>query len=424
MKINKHLNALKNNDFIKNVLIVFFGVASAQFINLLSSPLITRIYGPEVLGVFGVFISFVAIVTPICALTYPISIILPMKDKNAKSLMVLSFYIALLFSIVMLLIIIVFKNELLNLLNSEAISSYIYLSPIAVLFFAIFQILQQWSIRVSKFQEISKSNVVGVGVINFLKISVGLIIPSATILISIFTISNLINSFLLLYKLGRKSIGVLCFYDYKRMFYLAKKYNDFPFFRAPKDFISGVSQNLPILLLSSFFGPATVAYYILSRTVISLPSQLIAKSLGDVLYPRLNEALKRQNGVRPLLMKSTVALALIGIPPFLILGFFGPFIFSIVFGAAWEHAGVYASYLSINYFFSFIQRPSAVAIPVLGLQKEFLYFEIISTFFKISVLYFGIIVCKDDLISIALFSVVGAIQFVITILYVFKRSRK
>src|SRR5690606_33907739 len=74
---------------------------------------------------------------------------------------------------------------------------------------------------------------------------------------------------------------------------VARRYRDFPLFRAPQVLVNAASQSLPVVLLAAFFGPATAGFYTLCRTVLGVPSQLIGSSVGDVFYPRIAEAAAR-----------------------------------------------------------------------------------------------------------------------------------
>ena len=77
------------SSFLKSVILVASGTAGAQVINLLASPIITRMYGPDAFGLLGTFIAFLGVLTPIAALSYPLAIVLPSSDREAKDLLVL-----------------------------------------------------------------------------------------------------------------------------------------------------------------------------------------------------------------------------------------------------------------------------------------------------------------------------------------------
>src|SRR5699024_8218297 len=122
---------------------------------------------------------------------------------------------------------------------------------------------------------------------------------------------------------------------------LAKKYYDFPVYRAPQDLLNSVSDSLPVIMLTTLFSPTSAGFYTIGRTVLRLPSNLVGKAVGDVFYPRIAEASNKKENMVKLLQKATLSLAAVGIVPFGLVILFGPFLFSLVFGAEWEMAGQY-----------------------------------------------------------------------------------
>src|SRR5699024_9405990 len=149
--MNKIFEKLKTNSFLKNVLALSTGTAGAQLITMLASPLITRFYGPEAFGVLGAFSAIINIIVPIAALTYPIAIVLPKHEVEAKGLMKLSFIVSLIMSLITLLTLILFQNHIINILNLHGIANYLYLIPLVIIFASIMQIMNQWFIRNNKF---------------------------------------------------------------------------------------------------------------------------------------------------------------------------------------------------------------------------------------------------------------------------------
>ena len=134
---------------------------------------------------------------------------------------------------------------------------------------------------------------------------------------------------------------------------LIKKYRDFPLFRTPQIFLNSISQSLPTLSLTILFGPAAAGFYTLSKNVLSMPSQLIAKSVGDVFYPKITEAANQGEDISKLLIKATWSLTMIGLIPFGLIAAFGPVLFAIVFGGSWRIPGEYARWMALWVF-----RPS------------------------------------------------------------------
>ncbi|WP_291320080.1 oligosaccharide flippase family protein, partial [Desulfonatronospira sp.] len=108
-------------------------------------------YGPEAFGILGTFMAIVAVITPIAALSYPIAIVLPKEDSDAKGIARLSAYIALGVAALTALVLLIAGDHIVNLLQVQEISSYIWLLPLVILFAAWLQINEQWVIRKKHF---------------------------------------------------------------------------------------------------------------------------------------------------------------------------------------------------------------------------------------------------------------------------------
>src|SRR5699024_5384516 len=254
--INKIKDSLKSK-FVKNVTIIATGAMGAQAVNLLMSPFITRIHGPEAFGVLGTFTSLTRIIIPVAALTYPVAIVLPKSDINAKKIMKFSLYLTIIISIISILVLSLFNKNIISLFNLEDIQFLIYLIPLVILFAGIMQVSEQWIIRTNQFSINAKTTFFQSVITNLSKVGIGFFYPTAVVLVVIQACTEGLKALLISlsvkksnYKSNNNSEEVL---STKK---LIKKHKDFPLYRAPEELFSSLSQNLPILLLTSFFGPA------------------------------------------------------------------------------------------------------------------------------------------------------------------------
>jgi len=422
----KIINITKKK-FVRNIAIVASGTVGAQVVTIVFSPIITRLYGPEAFGLLGSFLALVGILSPIAALAYPIAIVLPKNDGDAKGIARLSFYISLAIALLVALVLIVGGDRLLALLSVQSISVVVLLMPLNLLFMAWTQIPTQWLIRKKQYSISAKIEVLQALILNSAKSGMGIFIPLAPVLIVLTTIGN--ASKMVHYFLGAKRAGGITkkeqqIHSQTTIIELAKRYNDFPFYRSPQLCINAMSTSLPVLMLTSFFGPTAAGFYVLGRRVLVMPVNLIGNAFYDVLYPRLNEGLHNNENLTQMIIKATLALAGIGILPFSIVVVFGPWLFSFVFGKEWIMAGEYARWLAPFLFFQFINRPSVAAIPVLGIQKGLMIYELFSTGIKLLALYIGFGIFANDTISVALFSIFGAIAYILLIVWVLMSSKK
>ena len=403
------LKVITKNSFIKNVLMVATGTAAAQIVKLLLTPIITRIYGPEAFGLLGVFMSIIIIMTPIAALTYPNAIVLPKLDSDAKGIARLSLYVTLFFSLVLFIIIILFNDSIISIFALEEISFMVYLIPIAILFSGFSQIMDQWIIRKKQFKFKARVTFYSSLFLDSSKISLGLINPLGTILIAISVLGKALNGLMIFVGLRKSGNIFIGENNIKTIKKLAKNYKEFPIYRAPQLFINAVTQGVPILMLSSMFGPASAGYYSLGRQILSVPSQLLGNSVGDVFYPRIAEAASSRENLNNLIKKATLYLGLAGLIPYGIIVIFGPTIFSFLFGDEWFKAGEYARWITLWIFFMLINQPSVKALQVMSAQAFHLKFTILSLIIRFASLALGYLLYSSDIIAIAFFSVSGGI---------------
>lgn len=404
------LKKVFNQSFIRNVLVMATGTAAAQAVTMALSPVITRLYGPEAFGIMGAFNAMISIIIPISALTYPIAIVLPKSDQDAKGLVRLSLIITAIISIASFIFLLLFNKQIINVFNLSEIQDFLYLIPLVVIFAGIMQVSEQWLIRTKQFSINARVTFYQSLITNGSKVGLGLFYPIASVLVILTALGNGIRAFMMIVfaKRSNNEQGTL---EIKRkgVKRLAKEYNDFPKYRAPEVFLNAISSGLPVLMLTAFFGPATAGFYSIGRTVLNLPTQLIGKSVGDVFYPRIAEAANKKEDMTALIKKASLALGGIGIIPFSVVIIFGPKLFSLIFGNDWVIAGEYARWIALWSFFGFMNRPSVQALPVLNAQRFHLIYTIFMLVIRIGALAIGYFVFSSDTVAVALFGGTSAI---------------
>ena len=425
--MREYFKQLTNNPFIRNVIIIASGTAGAQAITMIFAPIITRMYGPDAFGVMGTFTALTRIIIPIAALTYPVAIVLPKDDRDAKGLIHLSLIVTGVISSISLILIMLLNEKIVSIFDLEEIQTYLYLIPLVVIFAGLMQVAEQWLIRTKQFAINARVTIYQSLIINTSKLGIGFFHPVATVLIILTVVSNGIRALMMILfakKSKYNSNVIKANSKPKSIKKLAKNYYDFPLYRAPEEFLNAVSNGLPILMLTAFFGPASAGFYSIVRSVMSIPSQLIGKSVGDVFYPRIAEALNNNEDLTKLISKATLALAGVGIIPYGIIIFFGPSLFSFIFGSEWVVAGEYARWIAMWSYVAFMNRPSVKALPVLNAQRFQLIYTTFMLITRLSVLAITYYIFSSDIIAVASFSVAGALLNVGLITITINLSKK
>ena len=390
----------------------------------LFSPILTRLYGPDAIGVLGVFISIVAILTPIAHLAYGYAIVLPPRDGDSIRLLRISIILGLFGSLLTLLTVILFGEQITQLLNLDINYQLFYLVPPVLFFSVVVLVFDQWFIRIKSFKINSGLAIAESVISNFGNVILGFFAPGYLSLVVVNLVKNAFHataSFLVSRKTinNRESENAegIRIWDAETKNVL-REYQDFPVYRTPQILFNSLSKNLPVVMLTILSGPFSAGLYTLCNRVLKLPSIILADAVGNVLNQRLAEASKNGEPLQPLIINSTILLAFVGIIPFAVIFIFGPPLFALIFGEEWLMAGEYARWLAVFMFFSFICVPSIKAIPLLFLQKQFLYFEVISLFLKTVGLSVGMVVWNNDVLGVAIFSMIGAFMNIVLIIYI------
>lgn len=420
------VNNLIRNQIVRGVFAVASGSVVAQIITVLASPLITRLYGPEAFGQLGVFNSAVNLIAPAAALTFPIAIVLPSRNSEAKQLVKLSLLSAGLICTVVGVLLYYFSVPIVTFMGLEAVERLLFLVPVTVLFATAQQVGQQWLVRTKRFGATGKVSAVQALTVNVTQILAGLLQPVGAALIWVSSIGRLLHAALLALaaRRGRPEEREAENDPPATLREMAHRYRDFALYRAPQEFVTAASYSLPVIALAALLNPAAAGLYTLTQTVLGMPSRLIGSAVGSVFYPHIAEAARAGDDlVRPI-TRASLALLGVGILPYSCIVLFGPGIFTLVFGADWQEAGQFASWLALAHLSAMMTRPAAQALPVLAAQRFSLVLSSVTLLLRLAALYVGLVVIESAVHAIAAYSIVGFIANLTLLLAVLRMSRR
>ena len=362
----------------RDMTILATGSGAAKAIGLFSAPIITRIYTPEHMGVLAVFTAFTFMLVPFGTLRYNMAIPLPQHDGLATNLVVLC-GIFLSFSFLFAFVVLwLTAPSLFSFLSMEELLPFWWLLPVAVAGTGLYEMLTNWAVREKEFKPIAKTKVWQKISGATLKILLGLlnVKPLGLLIGFIFTSAGGVGSLLMVFQVKLRSN--LKYVTIKRMKFLIMRYGDFPKYRLPSRFLLSFSTKLPIFFFASQFDPGTTGQLGLSFTMLAFPMALFGSTTSLAYYGQIagigqknrSEIYKTTKGI-------TKRLFLVSIGPCLILIFFGPWIFQVVFGSLWRDAGHFAGLMSFFMLAEFVTSPITNVLNVINKQDYFLKMNII-----------------------------------------------
>lgn len=412
-KIKDFLNKqLPSGSFLRNVATLTTGTVVAQVLTVLTAPLLTRIYSPDDYGILSLFISIMAVLAIIACWRYELAIVLPENDEDASNLLVLSILIALGMSIITLVIVAIFHQQVAHLFNAPELESWLWLLPLSLLLAGLFQAFNYWSTRRKQFGRLAIRQVTQSTVCVAAQLTAGLVAkPMSGGLIGGSVLGQLAATSQLGWQIAREDgrmIRAKC--NRLNIKKQALKYKNFPLYSSWSALLNSLSAMLPALMLGYFFNTAVVGYYALGQKILSLPMGIVGNSIAQVFFPRAVDA-RHEGNLDRLAMNTFNKLLNLGLVPILLISLVAPDLFYFIFGSKWLVAGQYVRWLSPWFLFVFIASPISTLYDVLGRQRDGLVFNTFLLISRILVLWMGGRT-GDDQFTIALFGITGTVFWI------------
>ncbi len=410
-------------EFVKNVLTLITGSALSQVVVYASILLLTRLFSAELFGIYILFSSATIILKPLATLQFEFAIVLPKKDKDAINLFAFSTLILILYCLLLLLIVSLFKTEILDFFNITVLSNFIYLLPLNVFLFGLIANFDYWNNRNDNFKAISKGLFLKSSSMSATQIATGFSSYNSIGLIPGMLIGYVLQIFYLLQLTYNKLQPFCKDVSLNRMLFLAKKYKDIPIFNSIINLTNNLSNELPVLLITKYFGLASSGIYGLAVKFMRAPIGVVQQSVNQVFFNKATKLYNDQGSLYALVLKTAKHLLIISLlifTPLFILSYYLEFLF----GEGWTDVGLYARILIPWLFFAFFSNPLNSLILILNKQKTMVVLDIALLIFRFLALFCGYYFYNDIIIALALFSMVGMIFNILIFIYLLQTSKE
>lgn len=414
---------INNSKMLGPLLQLTVGSAVAQLITIIVSPITTRLFTSEELGMYTLILTVVSIFGPVLNGKFDMSIV---KSKNHDELvdyLNLSLIIGLIFSV---LVSIGYSIYLLNnKIFMEKVGIIIFIAlPVLLIASALINSLTSLNNFEKNYALISKvyvvrnvsQNIIMI-ITGFFKFGVlGLLFSQVASLFFGIRAQAISLKRELKYMKQRFSI-----FNLKKALLREKKQL---IFLTPATILNSGSYSILNFFITSLFGLSVFGYYSMSYRILGLPLSLISGNVSRLFYKQAVEEKNETGFYFESLKKFLLLLVAISIPMVLILYFFSPLIFKVFFGENWIESGYYVRVLAPMYGIRLIV--SAVSIGLLVSNKQQL--ELVLQMFFI-IFGFVIFLVSDYLkltpmLFFTLISVSFSLIYVVFLMFIIFYSRK
>lgn len=397
----------------KGVFVIGSGTALAQIIGIITTPIITRLYSPFDLGLLGIYSSVLTILMVAASLRYEYAIPVPKDPSRAANILVLCMMIIIGVAAILFISFLFAGNWIANMLGLQDLLPYIWLIIIGFLGAGIYQALNYWAIRQRDYPRITRTRInQGLGG-SLSKILFGLLSFGPLGLILGHIISNVAGIYTFAKAIVKKDRHEFRNVSTTNVRLVAREYRSFPLYSAPATFLFAVSLQIPVFMLSIMYDFSVVGWYTLAYQILALPIALISGSMAQAFYGEAAKSARESpETLRNLYVDTTKKLTLIGIPLVSVIAIVAPLIFPIVFGGAWEEAGLFCLPLALVAISQFIVTPTS-KLAVYGFNNWDFYFNLARMILIFAGFYIAIIFNFEPLISLTIYGMIMAAMYIV-----------
>ncbi|MBU5363900.1 lipopolysaccharide biosynthesis protein [Enterococcus devriesei] len=405
-----------DKSFFKNFGVLLTGSILAQGISIICSPLMTRVFSSESIGIYTYLISVATMFMPVINLRYDMSIVTAKKEDVGaliKGGVVVGAVLSIVVSIGYSIFIVV--TQKINLLLTIPFFLLLQLS------YSVINTLTSYNNREKNYATISKVTVIR-SIIQNLSAFFGLINSSVFTLVSFYTVGQYMgireqsktirNQLKKIFMIPRKQVKNV----------LIKEKNQ-ALFSTPAIFFNGLSYSIITIFIEQLYGFSSVGYYSMSVRMLGIPMALISGNMSRIFFERATDSYNKTGNYSREFRNVFVILLICAIPLTLFLMMFSPSLFSIFFGEKWRVAGEYVVILAPMFGIRFIVTTMTPALIVVGKQRvEFLLQLLFLVFVIISFVFTNLLGLEINMFLSSI-SVLFSVGYLLYILFIYKFSK-
>lgn len=375
------------DSFARNAFTVFSGNSVVLLSQLLLTPLIARVYGPEAYGIYGLYLALVQNLSSFADLGYSNAYVLPKEDERFMHLFRTNFLLLgamVLFAVAMA----VFSDQVYTWVPDwKPLGGFIYFLPISLFAYSLAVFFTQWFTRMRAFKTsvfIGSATTVTLRLFN---LGFGVLGKGGShgLIIGDVVVNGLA---VIAYWVAMTRHGIKQLFrgwSWKAMKGTALEYRRYPLLTFPERWVTLLGMQIPVFLLIE--DPAIVGQFALSSSLLLIPLRLLGYSFSTVFIQKAAETVDSDPELLGRIIKGlNNRLFWVGLVPFTCMVFFSDEVFRFVLGDAWHDAGVITAYMGLFFFFRLISEPMVTLFYAQRREHLLLIFQSILTIARFAVM--------------------------------------
>lgn len=407
---------------IRNVAKLLSANVVAQVIGIIVYPLLTRIYTPGDFGLLNLFLSIGGILAILSTAEYYYAIVLPKEENDAENVLAVGL-LWLLVTTVLLAVSVYFARPISLLFNSPNLAKYYWLIPLYVFAIGLWNLLNYWYIRNKKYNQISSyqisQNLLSAG--GKLGMGYGGLLQGGMIYAVV--IAPLLSLFGSIFLARKKLLPSPHHITWAGVRKQAIAYRNFPCYVLPRSLVNMLAGQMPILLLTPFFGNEAVGFLSVAILLGYTPIGTITRAIYQVMYQHTMDCVHLRQTIGNIFKQFLIYTSAIIIPVFVGLWFVLPGVTAWLLGDEWHISGEYIRWMLPWLYMSLLSCSINYLFDVFMKQKWGLFFEIMLAVMRIIGLVVGVLF-SSFMTAVICYSLATAIALVVQIVWMLAQVRQ
>lgn len=378
MILDRIQRLLPKSRFARRLTILSGGTSLGQAAMILSTPLLTRLYGPAEFGVFAVFSAIAAIACPITASRYEVAVPVARRDEDAAAMALAGCTVAFLVSGLFAVALLLAAEPLAAGLGIPGFGGVLWLLPPMLLSWGLSLVLGHWSIRRGSFRINALSNMALTMTQAAGQLLLGWLSATTLSLIVGYVLGSWTRLALLLRAVPAADRALLRKVPWSRVWAMAREHWHYPVYSGSSALLQSTAQMLPAVFMAILYGPAAAGWFGLGQRITGMPARMVGEAAAQAY---LGEIAQAEGPALYRLFKRTVVrfflLGAAGLSPLLLAG---PSLFALVFGEPWRETGLIVQILVPLHLARFVVVPVAQTLNVTGRQHLHLVASLLAAF--------------------------------------------
>lgn len=392
----KALNSV--SQMMTSVGVLMFGTLAAQVISFGSTPILSRLFGPEAFGQYGLFMAMMTLLASTSGGRLELAVSLPRQERTSQHIAAAARFLALAVTLAAMLLVTAALGVAGALLDASGQPLWLLAIPPVALLIAWNGTYAQQNLRALEFAIQARLRFLQSALYLGIAVLLGWAgFVSSGLIVATFATQALI--FLFHHRRNRQAISGL-----RRASAVVRRYRDFPTKQVPATLIETGTAYLPVLFIAPQFGSTVAGYFFFAQTVLRQPVAFLSNSIGEIYRQWLSRQVAHGLPAHQGTIKAVLLLTALSVAIFVPIIALAHWLVPLAFGVKWSGAAAYFQVFALISAFQFVASPISSAFFILSRQHWDVILQMVTAATLLATLSLAILFNLSAIASILAFA--------------------